>query len=97
MLEFASYAEVYSSHPIAVSILKSYGKEIDKDEVLDYDEIAGYGLKVKVKGKEIIAGNIKLMDKENIYESVDSLGTVIHVAVDSKYVGYILIFRYSNK
>jgi Cd2+/Zn2+-exporting ATPase len=92
LLEFASYAEVYSNHPIAVSILKSYGKEIDKEEILNYDEISGYGLKVNAKGKEIIAGNIKLMDKENIvYEPADTIGTVIHVAVDSKYVGYILI------
>ena len=67
-------------------------KEIDKSKISDYDEIPGYGLKVNAKGKKIIAGNIKLMDKENIvYESVDSLGTVIHVAVDSKYAGYILI------
>ncbi|WP_343073972.1 heavy metal translocating P-type ATPase [Clostridium sp. YIM B02506] len=92
LLEYAAYAESYSNHPIAHSILKAYGKEIDKEKIENYDEISGHGTKVKYRGKEILAGNVKLMKKENIsYNQEELAGTVVHMAVDGKYAGYILI------
>lgn len=92
ILEYAAYAESYSNHPIALSIMNAYNKEIDKTEISDYDEISGYGIKVTVKGRLVLAGNTKLMIKENIsYEYIDEIGTVIHMAIDGKYAGYIVI------
>ena len=92
LLEYAAYAESYSNHPIAQSILKAYGKNIDKDKIESYDEISGHGTKVKYRGKEILAGNIKLMKKENIgYNQEELPGTVVHIAIDGEYAGYILI------
>lgn len=92
LLEFAAYAESYSSHPIAASIVKEYGREINKEQIGNYNEISGHGIKVKVKGREILAGNIKLMTKENILvDSIDAAGTVVYLAIDSKFAGYILI------
>lgn len=92
LLEYTAYAESYSNHPIAVSIIKEYGKEVNKSEIDNYDEISGHGIKVNVKGKEVLAGNIKLMNKENIsYNNVEVAGTVVHVAIDKKYAGYIII------
>jgi Cd2+/Zn2+-exporting ATPase len=92
LLEFTAYAESFSNHPIALSILKEYGKEANQNEVADYEEISGHGIKVKVKGKDILAGNKKLMNKENVgYPDVETFGTVVHVAIDKKYSGYIVI------
>nr|MDA8221281.1 heavy metal translocating P-type ATPase [Desulfitobacterium hafniense] len=92
LLEYAAFAESYSNHPIAISILKAYGREINKGEIQDYDEISGHGIKVSVKGKRILAGNKKLMAKETIkYDVVDEAGTVVHVAIDGNYAGYIVI------
>lgn len=92
LLEYAAFAESYSNHPIAESILKEYGKEVNKDEIMDYDELSGYGIRAKVKGKEILAGNHKLMAKENIdFEDVDEVGTIVHIAIDKEYAGYIVI------
>ncbi|MDS1030498.1 heavy metal translocating P-type ATPase [Bacillota bacterium LX-D] len=92
LLKYAAFAESYSNHPIATSILNEYNKEVNKDEISDYEEISGHGIRVKVDGKEILAGNIKLMVKENIdYDKVDEVGTVVHVAIDKKYAGYIVI------
>jgi Cd2+/Zn2+-exporting ATPase len=92
LLEYASYAESYSNHPIATSILNAYGKEVNKNEIENYNEVSGYGIKVKVRGKEILAGNFKLMDKENIsYNKVDAVGTVVHLAINKQYVGFIVI------
>lgn len=92
LIGFAAYAESFSNHPIATSILNAYGKEVVKDAVENYEEISGYGVKVLVEGKEVLAGNYKLMDKENIpYEKVETIGTVVHVAVDKEYAGYIVI------
>jgi Zn2+/Cd2+-exporting ATPase len=92
LISFAAYAESYSNHPIATSILKAYDKEVVKDDIENYEEISGHGVKVKVLGKEILAGNYKLMDKENIpYQQVEAIGTVVHVAVDKEYAGYIVI------
>lgn len=92
LLEYAAHAEAYSNHPIASSIAKAYGKEIKKHIIENYDEISGYGIKVTVKGKEVLAGNAKLMDSEGIvYDKAIKTGTVVHLALDSKYAGYIVI------
>ncbi|WP_326906771.1 heavy metal translocating P-type ATPase [Sedimentibacter sp. MB31-C6] len=92
LLEIAAYAESFSNHPIATSILKAYGKEIDRSIIEDYDELTGYGIKVKVDGKEILAGNVKLMIEENIdYSKTDSIGTVVHISQDGIYAGCIII------
>ncbi|MBD7912866.1 heavy metal translocating P-type ATPase [Clostridium cibarium] len=92
LIACAAYAENYSNHPIATSILKAYGSEIIKEKIKDYEEISGHGVKVTLDGKEVLAGNYKLMDKENIkYKQVETIGTVVHVAIEKKYAGYIVI------
>jgi Cd2+/Zn2+-exporting ATPase len=92
LLEYAAIGESYSNHPIAVSILKAYGREPDKAIIDSYEEIGGYGTKTIVNGKEVIAGNKKLMDREGIKTTfTESTGTIIHVARDKKYLGYIII------
>lgn len=92
LLEYAAYAESYSNHPIATSILKAYDKSVDKNRIQNYEEIPGHGIKVKVEGREIIAGNTKLMNRENIdYGKAESIGTVVHVSVDNEYIGCIVI------
>jgi Cd2+/Zn2+-exporting ATPase len=92
LLKLVAHAESYSNHPIATSIVSAYGKEINKELINDYEEILGHGVKVTVEGKGVLAGNSKLMIKENIpYEQFESIGTVIYVAVDKKYAGYIVI------
>lgn len=92
LIRFAAYAESFSNHPIATSILNTYGKELVKDLVENYEEISGHGIKVVVEGKDVLAGNYKLMNKEKIaYELVENTGTVVHVAVDKEYAGYIVI------
>ncbi|SHJ52866.1 heavy metal translocating P-type ATPase [Paramaledivibacter caminithermalis] len=92
LLEFAALAESYSNHPIAISILKEYGKEINKDDIESYDEISGYGIRAIVKGEEVLVGNDKLMKKENIkFDDIDIAGTVIHIVLDKEYAGYIVI------
>ncbi len=92
LLEVAAYAEDYSNHPIAISIKKAYGKEVDSSRVSDIEEIAGHGVKAVIDGKETLAGNVKLMQKENIsYNDAVSTGTIVHLAVEGKYVGFICI------
>ncbi len=92
LLEYAAYAESYSNHPIATSILKAYGKDVNKDEMENYDEIAGHGIKVKVRGKEVLVGNAKLMEREKIlYENMEATGTIIYIAIDGVYGGSIVI------
>ncbi|KEH98002.1 ATPase [Clostridium botulinum C/D str. BKT12695] len=92
LLEYAAYAESYSNHPIATSILNYYNKLVNKEEIEDYNEIFGHGISISFKGKQILVGNNKLMDKENIkYRKVKDIGTIIYVAVDKEYKGYILI------
>jgi Cd2+/Zn2+-exporting ATPase len=92
LIEYAAYTESYSNHPIAISILKAYENEVDKSQIEDYNEISGHGTKAIVKGKEVLAGNVKLMEKENIqYNQFDEEGTIVHLAIDGKYVGYIVI------
>lgn len=92
LLEYAAYAESYSNHPIAVSILKAYERAIDKSIVKDYKEISGHGTIVVIDEHVVMAGNSKLMEKEAVeYERPDAAGTVVHIALDKKYLGYIVI------
>lgn len=92
LLACAAYAENYSNHPIATSILRAYNSEIIQDKIESHEEISGYGVKITLEGKEVLAGNYKLMNKENIaYKELDTIGTVVHVAINKKYAGYIVI------
>lgn len=91
LLELAAYAESFSSHPISQSLKKAYGKELLSGKVTRAEEIAGFGVSAIVDGKEVFAGNAKLMQKFNIPHSEEGDGTVVHLAVDKKYAGYIVI------
>ena len=92
LLEYAAYAESYSSHPISKSLKNAYGKELDASNVSDVEEISGHGVTAKVNGRQVAAGNAKLMKSLNLaYTENTGVGTVVHVAVDGKYAGYILI------
>ena len=92
LLRLTAYAESYSSHPISRSIKDAYGKEIDASKISDVNEISGNGVLAVVDGKKVAAGNSKLMDKLGVeYTDCSKVGTVVYVAVDGKYCGYILI------
>ena len=92
LIEIAAYAESYSNHPIAISILKRYGKSINNELIKDYKEISGHGTITIVEGGRILAGNEKLMTKEIIsFEAIETIGTVVHLALDGIYVGNIII------
>ena len=92
VLEYAAQAESYSNHPIAKSILATYGKPIDQKQFSDFEEISGHGISVMVQGKKVLAGNSKLMESEKIaYSACDAAGTKVYVAADGSYVGCILI------
>lgn len=92
LLEYAALAECSSSHPISKSLQKAYGKEIDRSRVTDIEEISGNGVTAKVDGVSVAAGNEKLMEKLGIeFVACNHVGTVVHMAVDGKYAGHILI------
>ena len=92
LLEYAALAECASSHPISKSLRKAYGKEIDRTRVSDIREISGHGILAKVDGKEVAAGNGKLMERIGVsYRECSSTGTIIHMAVDGEYAGHIVI------
>lgn len=92
LLEYAALAESYSTHPISKSLQRAYGKPIDKNRVSDVEEIGGHGLTAKVDGKVVATGNAKLMKKLGIeYHDCSHVGTIVHVAIDGKYAGHILI------
>ena len=92
LLEYAAYAECSSSHPISKSLQKAYGKPIDRSRVTDIEEIGGNGVIAKVDGVSVAAGNAKLMATLGLTApAVDEIGTVIHVAADGAYLGYIVI------
>ena len=92
LLEYAALAESASSHPISKSLQRAYGKEIDRSRVTDIQEISGNGVTAKVDGREVAAGNDKLMELLGIsYIGCHSIGTIIHMAVDGKYAGHIVI------
>lgn len=92
ILELAALAESYSDHPISRSIRDAWGKELDQSRVSDAQEISGHGVKVKIDGKMVLAGNGKLMDEKGIsYTECDSIGTVVYVAEDGRFLGSIVI------
>ena len=92
LLEYAALAECSSSHPISKSLQKAYGKTIDRNRVSDIEEISGNGVIAKVDGVSVAAGNTKLMDRLGIaYQDCHHIGTVVHMAIDGKYAGHILI------
>ena len=92
LLEMAAIGEYFSNHPIALSLKKAYGKEINPECVKDVEEIAGYGVKALYQGKELFIGNYKLIEKEHIsFEMGDEIGTVVYVAYDKVFMGRIII------
>lgn len=92
LLETAAYAEFYSSHPIAVSIKNAFGADIDAGRISDYKEISGKGIIVKIDGKEILAGNKKLLSDNGIEVSeAHESGSVVYIASDGKFMGYLII------
>lgn len=92
LLELTAYVESYSNHPISLSLKRAYGKEIDNGRISDVEEISGHGVIATVDGKKVMAGNIKLMKMMDIpYFKGELIGTVVHVAVNNQYIGYIVI------
>ena len=92
LLKYAAYAENYSNHPIALSVKKAYRKEIDTKLISNIEELSGLGIKAKIQDKDVIIGNEKLMKENNIeYKKCSEIGTILYVAIDNKFTGYILI------
>jgi Cd2+/Zn2+-exporting ATPase len=92
LLEVAAMAEMHSNHPIAESIRTAYGKDMNKDLIAGYNEISGHGIQVTVNGQEVLAGNVKLMEKENIaFRQPNEAGTTVHIAINKQYAGYLVI------
>lgn len=92
LLEVAAIAESFSNHPIAISIIKEYGKEIDKDLIKSYEEIPGHGIRAIINNEEVILGNEKLMNQFKVsYTKVESIGTVVYCAVNGMFKGSIVI------
>ncbi len=93
LLELTAYAESYSNHPISLSLKSAYGSEIEESRVTNVEEIPGHGVSAIVDGKTVSAGNSKLMHQLNVafYEPEDMIGTVVHVAINNTYRGYIVI------
>ena len=92
LLEYATYAEYYSNHPISISLKNKYNKKIDKERIKDIKELSGNGIVAIIDSTEVIIGNKKIMNNFNIkYEEVEKQGTILYIAIDQKYVGYIVI------
>jgi len=92
ILKFAAQAESQSNHPIAQSILEAFNRRIDRKKIESYEEISGFGIKAKVEGHYVLVGNDKILHRENIeHDTCDVEGTAVHVVIDHKYVGYIII------
>lgn len=91
-LRIAAYGEYYSNHPIAISIRNEYKETIDLNKINDYEEIAGHGIHVQIDGHDVLLGNAKMMQANQIsYQEAKELGTIIHIAQDQKYLGYLVI------
>ena len=91
-MKYATYAEYNSNHPISISLRKAYKKEINPNNISNTKELAGRGILSNIEGKEVLIGNDKLMKEKNIpYTHCKEIGTILYVAIDNKYVGYILI------
>lgn len=92
LIEIAAIAESLSNHPIAKSIIKEYGKEVDSTEIKEYKEISGMGIQGIINNSKVLVGNYKLMESNNIqYNKVDTIGTVVHIAINEEYKGNIVI------
>ena len=92
LLKYAAYAEIFSNHPIALSLKEAYGKKIDSKSITDIKEISGNGVFAKIDGKEILVGNEKLLKEKNIdFNKSNDIGTIVYVVVDNRYCGYIVI------
>lgn len=92
VLKFAAYAESFSNHPIALSIQKAFSGEVDKTKIENYNELSGFGIKINLDNKLIIVGNSKLLTNENInFKEMETMGSVVYVAVDNVYAGCIVI------
>ena len=92
VLETAAYAESFSNHPISKSLVRAYGKEIDDSRIKDVEETAGHGICAVLDGQRVLAGNDKLMKSRNVEgKSPEEAGTIVHVAKEQKYLGYIVI------
>ena len=92
LLELTAHAESYSNHPISLSLKRAYSKEIDNGRISDVEEISGHGVIATVDGRKVMVGNIKLMKMMDIpYFKGELIGTIVHVAVNNKYIGYIVI------
>lgn len=92
LVRVAAITESLSNHPIAQSIIKEYGNEVDSKELSDYEEISGHGIKASLEGSEVLVGNYKLMEEFNInYNKINSIGTIVHVAINKEYKGNIVI------
>ena len=92
LLMYASYAENFSNHPISLSLKKAYSKEINEHQIKNVEEISGFGVSADVLGKNVLAGNTKLMDRYKIaFNTADEIGTIVYIAIDGKYAGYIVI------
>lgn len=92
LLEYAALAESGSNHPIAVSLMKAYQKDVDSGRIHGYEEIAGHGVKAYIDGIAVIAGNKKMMESEGIeYKEEEAIGTILYISINGKYAGYIVI------
>ena len=92
LLEITAMGESHSNHPIAISIAKAYGKEINKEKIKDYKEISGHGIEVTINDNDVLLGNVKLMKVNNIeFDEIDSIGTIVYVAINGQYKGNIVI------
>ena len=92
LIETAAYAECYSNHPISLSIKRAYGKQIDKSKIKSTEELSGRGIVAIINGKNVLVGNEKLLNANNIeFEKNNDVGTILYVAIDNKYVGNIVI------
>lgn len=92
LIKVAAISESLSNHPIAQSIIREYGEEIDSQKLSNYEEVSGHGIKAYIDSLEVLVGNYKLMEKYNIkYNNVNSIGTIVHVAINNEYKGNIVI------
>lgn len=92
LLKITAYSESYSNHPIALSVKRAYNKEIDEKQIINIQELTGLGVIAKIGEKDVLVGNEKLMNKKQIkFTKSDDIGTILYVAIEKKYVGYIVI------
>ena len=92
LIKIAAYAENYSNHPISLSVKEAYNEKIDETQIINTQEISGLGIVAKINEKNVLVGNEKLMNENNIeFTKCNDIGTILYVAIDNKYAGYILI------